>query len=189
MANRPDITAQELRELLRYDPDAGQIFWRQRPSDTFKTSAAAKTWNGRFAGKAALTAVSDTGYLTGCIHYRSVSAHRVAWALFYGRWPQEIDHINGDRADNRIANLREVTRRTNNRNHGPDSRNKSGYTGVYWNKQQQKWHAKVRVDGRDLHLGFFDDVHSAGAARTKAAEALGFTERHNRRHASRPRSS
>ncbi|WP_446719173.1 HNH endonuclease signature motif containing protein [Halocynthiibacter sp. C4] len=106
-------------------------------------------------------------------------AHRVIWAMFYGRWPaKDIDHINGDRTDNRISNLRHVSRAENARNSSRSSANTSGRTGVYKVKKSGKWNARIRVDGRFINLGFFKEFEAACAARAVAESKYGFSARH-----------
>lgn len=103
-----DISVLVLRQLLDYDPETGALTWRPRPDYAFKNGNAS-TWNKRFAGKPALAAQKDDGYLCGAIHYRNYPAHRVCWAIHYGAWPERfIRHRNGIRSDNRIANLFQV---------------------------------------------------------------------------------
>lgn len=171
-----------LRELIEYNPETGVMTWHERPSKFFKQDRQrtaernASNWNAKNAGKPAL-ACNSHGYLGGRLFDRTVKAHRVAWAIYYGEWPaQAIDHINGDRSDNRISNLRDVTIAENNRNETLRRNNKSGVTGVSWEKLRGKWQARIR----NKCVGYFDDKNDAIAAR-KAAEAVyGFHPNHGR---------
>lgn len=96
------------------------------------------------------------------IHY---AAHRLAWVYVHGIIPSNmIDHINGDKDDNRIANLREATSSQNQRNTVKKSTNKSGYKGVCWHKRQKKWQVSIRYDGKPHHIGYFDNVLDASNA-------------------------
>lgn len=112
-APRKDFPIEELRRLLVADPATGRLFWLPRCASDFtanhRTSAEglASRWNAQYAGKEALTAGSY-GYKCGQINGRSFSAHRVIWALTYGYWPETIDHIDGNRMNNCIDNLRDV---------------------------------------------------------------------------------
>lgn len=101
-----------------------------------------------------------------------ILAHRLAWALHFGRWPdQAIDHINGDRTDNRIANLRLATVAENTRNGKRRSTNTSGYKGVSLTENGQ-WRATIVAGGRQSYLGRFSTAEDAHAAYVKAASRL-----------------
>jgi hypothetical protein len=100
-------------------------------------------------------------------------AHRLAWLYVYGRWPDgEIDHINGDGCDNRIANLREATPAENNYNRVRRIDNTSGIKGVSWNKRSGQWLVHVGFGGRIVHGGLFDTIEEAKAAREALANKL-----------------
>lgn len=180
---RTDLPSPELlRQLLEYDPETGALSWKPRPVSMFKTSRAAKAWNARFAGKPAFTAGSH-GYRAGTILGLSCLGHRVARAIHFGEWPgsgADIDHINGRRDDNRIANLRVVSRAENLRNQRRRANNASGVMGVSWHSPSKKWLAQIGASGRLKHLGYFTDFDVAVAAR-KAAEAVhGYSPNHGR---------
>jgi hypothetical protein len=175
----------DISSLLECDAEAGKLFWLPRPVEMFADTgcggavAASKRWNRLFAGKEAFTATNSRGYRHGCIYGRNYVAHRVIWLLHTGDWPVDpLDHINGDRADNRVANLREVSSSENNRNVSTSGRNKSGVSGVFWDASSKKWRAQVRVDGRCIHLGLFTDIEAAASARSAANARFGFSERH-----------
>ena len=89
----------------------------------------------------------------GMINSKPYKAHRVIWKMVYGSDPHYIDHINGDRTDNRISNLRSVTKAQNNRNKRLRSDNKSGVTGVHWYNPRNKWRVDVRYNGKTKHIG------------------------------------
>ena len=174
-----EITPEIVRELLDYDPETGALTWREREEKWFKTGRAYSTWNSRYAGKSALSSNSGQGYLRGRIlgHFRF--AHRVAYAHFHGAWPsQEIDHINQDRSDNRIKNLREVSHSQNMRNQSRRSDNTSGYCGVHRDKKRGGWEARITIKGRYTHLGYFDSKTAAINARKEAELKYGYSDRH-----------
>lgn len=178
MAER-DIDATRLANLLEYDPGTGNLFWRVRPLEMFRTLRACRSWNGRYAGKEALTCICDEGYLTGILLGTPVKAHRVIIALVEGFFPDgEVDHINGDRADNRLKNLRVVTHQENARNKFRHRGNTTGATGVYWRRDNQSWVAKIGVDYKQIHLGCFKTFDEAIAARATAMRRFGFSPRH-----------
>jgi hypothetical protein len=144
-----DLTADRLRELLDYNPSTGTFTWR-RP-------VARRVHAGDVAG-----AVNGGGYLQIIIDYLPYQAHRLAWLWVNGEWPKaQIDHINMDRVDNRVINLREATVSQNHVNRRPYANNKCGWKGVNWNKSARKWRATTRVSGSPLHLGSFDRCEHA----------------------------
>jgi HNH endonuclease len=99
--------------------------------------------------------------------------------VWHLRWPDgEIDHINGDRSDNRWENLRDATHAENHRNMRISKRNTSGRVGVSWGKAQQQWQAYISMDGKLLHLGFFGSWDDASSAREAAERHLGFHANH-----------
>ena len=165
------IDAEKLPILLRYEPETGELFWLSRHKNLFATEQSAMTWNARFAGVRAFTALNNCGYRRGTIWGQTYLAHRVIWALVMGYWPHElIDHINGDKTDNRWNNLRCATQAENLRNQGTRSDNTSGFKGVSWKKRLRRWQANIRVSGVQMHLGYFDDAEEAHAAYVAAAE-------------------
>lgn len=156
-----DLTAEELRRVLDYDQATGQFTWKVRIG------------KGRaYPGKPA-----------GCVHerrgafdvlvsynYRIYQAHRLAWLYVYGVWPNGIlDHINGNRRDNRIANLRPCTPRQNLANSRLRSNNTAGVKGVWYDKDRDKWAARIRRDGKRVMLGRFETKEEAAEAYRLAA--------------------
>lgn len=184
MANKRDFTPEKLRQLLRYEPDTGKLYWRQRTPATFTVpnpEATCQGWNKRFSGKEAFTHVSTRGYLVSNMARLSFYAHRVVWAIHYGEYPSgQIDHINGDRLDNRIANLRDVTNAENARNMAMSSLNSSGVSGVYLHRQTGKWCAQIRAFGKTIGLGLFSDKADAIIARKAAERVLNYHPNHGR---------
>ena len=141
-----------------------------------------RQWNSVWAGKEAFTAVDGKGYRHGSIDYVYVRLHRALWALTYGDWPSgEVDHVNGNRLDNRVENLREVSRSANQRNQRLHKNNTSGRTGISWYKPYAKWRAVINIGGRNKHLGYFDCVEAASAAWEKARAQNGYHANHGKR--------
>jgi hypothetical protein len=171
----------ELRQLLKYDPKTGNLTWHQRPRELFKSERSCSIWNVRFANKPAFTSLCR-GYNRGLILGVNYHAHRVAWAIHYGWWPKDqLDHINGDRTDNRIDNLREVDGAENHKNQKLSKNNTSGHSGVYWNKPSRKWVAQIQAEGSRIHLGVFGLLEDAIEARIAAELRYGYHPNHGRR--------
>lgn len=170
MSRLPD--PQTLRALLDYDPDTGLFTWKVRGIDH---------WDRRWAGKPALIH-SHNGYRIGTVAgVGGLLAHRVAWAWYHGAEPVgQIDHINGNRSDNRICNLRDVTALDQRRNAARPSHNSSGAVGVSWNKQKRRWKAFIHEGNRNKHVGYFREFSDAVAARKDAERLLGFHPNHGR---------
>ncbi len=175
------LDAALLRRLLRYDPETGKLFWRVRSVDLFvaaterKANGVCAVWNKRYAGTEALTAITH-GYQHGNIFDRRVRAHRAIFCMLHGYWPDQVDHINGDRMDNRPHNLREVSVAENNRNIGASHKNTSGVPGVCWDRSRSKW--LVRCSKKQV--GRFGNFADAVAARTNALRDQGYHQNHGR---------
>ena len=150
-AKEAKLTRSRLIELLSYEPETGLFRWR--------TAASPRVKDGKVAGCA-----MPSGYIVIRIDGTGFSAHRLAWLYVYGRWPDEqIDHINALRADNRIANLRDVTPSGNqgNRRH-PFTNNKLGVLGVRC--RYGRYHAVIGLNNKLIELGIFDTAEEASAA-------------------------
>ena len=153
------LTPQELRTLFDYNPYTGEFSWR--------VTRGTRTKIGDKAG-----CVGNRGYYTLCYKRRPITAHRAAWAIVYGAWPRdELDHINGDKEDNRISNLRECSRLQNEYNKGPSPQNRLGIRGVKASSHG-KYYAQIRIEGRLTHLGTFETAEEAEAAYKQAAERV-----------------
>lgn len=143
------LTTEQLKNALDYDPNTGVFLWKIRPSKAVKVGDIAGCTEKRI------------GYITIGIAKRIYKAHRLAWLYMHGEWPKGlIDHINGDKADNRIANLRDVFADGNSQNvRKPNRRNKSGFMGVIW--FQNKWRASMSVNGKSKWLGDYSTPEEA----------------------------
>lgn len=177
--DRSQITPEFLKSVLTYDTFSGSLTWKTRPREMFSSDGSFKTWNTRFSEKPALSCVSLTGYLHGRILGIGFLAHRVAWAIHSGRWPDhEIDHLNGDRQNNSILNLREVLPSENRKNTRLRSDNTSGACGVYWDKDLKKWRSAIGLSGKLIHIGVYKNKDDAINARLSFQESAGFSKRH-----------
>ncbi|RHZ96465.1 HNH endonuclease [Cereibacter sphaeroides] len=164
-----------LLRRLTYDPDSGKLRWMAVSQDDMPK--AFRAWNKRYAGTAALSWKNQDGYLCGNIDSVLYQAHRIIWKMQFGVEAEEIDHINGVRDDNRLENLREVTRSINMHNIYVRGDNKSGTTGVCWAEDRKAWRAYIDVDGKRRFIGRFDSIAAAVAARKAAEERLGYIRR------------
>ena len=176
MAMNPLPSISAIGNLLDYDPKTGVFTWKPREG----TEGHVVSWNKRCAGKEAGTIRKD-GYHALTIDNKRYLTHRIVWLLHYGRDPTEVDHINGKPSDNRIVNLREVTRTENNMNAALQSNNKSGFHGVRRNKQNGRWIVEIKHENRRIYLGHFDTLSEAAAARKGAERVLRFHRNHGRK--------
>ncbi len=154
------LTADRLREVFAYDPETG-IFTR-----LVKTGGRSRLG---YAGTK-----HHAGGLTIRIDNYQYEAHRLAWLYVHGRWPALfLDHVDGNRANNRISNLREATTSQNMQNlKRARSDNVSGFLGVAWNCAARKWVASIRTNGKLTHLGCFDEAAKAHEVYVKAKRQL-----------------
>lgn len=177
----------DLLSVLRYDTYTGKLFWLERPSRYFKTGQKteehqASIWNSVYAGKEAFTAINDSGYFKGTLFRKSYRAHRVIFKMMTGVDPIEVDHIDGDRQNNRWVNLREVDRSANCQNTGLSKRNKTGAPGVHWYADNGGcWRAYVYIGGKSRYIGTFKTKKEAVAARREAQRQMGFHVNHGQR--------
>jgi len=161
------ITQKELKEILDYNPETGVFIWLKHNK------------NQKSIGDAAGHLMAE-GRTSIRINYISYLLHRLAWLYVYGKWPNEIDHINHNQSDNRISNLREVTHRENMLNQSMCKNNTSGVTGVYWHKKNNKWFASIMVKGVAIHLGISFDKFEMMCARKSAEIKYGFHVNHGK---------
>lgn len=146
MAQKPLPSADVLRQLLDYDHRTGDLVWKHRDASAFTSTpthsaeALAKQFNTSWAGKRALGALDSVGYRSGRLLSSQVRAHRVIWKMVYGYEPKLIDHINQDKTDNRLCNLREVDKAMNSLN-----RKKKR---ISWDKSRNKWQVYCRFKGQ-----------------------------------------
>lgn len=172
----PEVPPEILHRLLRYEPSTGKLFWRERPMEFCKSDREHRRWNTMWAGKEAFTHAVPNGHKHGAIFGKMVLAHRVIWAMVTGKWPgKPIDHINGDGGNNRFKNLRKVAHQENCRN---QKARRSERLGIYF--EVGRWRARIRHDGKNIHLGLFDDKDDAIAARKAAEIEYGYHANHGR---------
>ncbi|MBA1200473.1 HNH endonuclease [Pseudomonas capeferrum] len=165
-----EMTRDQLSAVLEYSEESGELRWKPRPDYEFSSLGAAKSWNSRYAGKLAGSKLHKPGgisYMQVSLGRKTLKAHRLIWILVHGSIDESlmIDHVNGNGLDNRLVNLRLVTPRDNSKNRSVRSRNRSGVVGVYWNSHEQKWHARIQINGVRKSIGQYDSLEDAKQAR------------------------
>lgn len=174
------ISPDDMAAIVRYDQATGQLIWMHRGPDCYENSVHQRRWNTFYAGQR-VGSITAQGYVVVKLFGKNRFVHRVVWLLNRGIWPTgQIDHINGDKSDNRIDNLRDVSALANMRNRSLSRNNKSGFRGVYWNTKEVRWRAHIKDQTRNIHLGYFDDFEAAVEARLEAERRIGFHENHGR---------
>jgi len=156
---KPQLEQQYLKDLFNYDSDTGIFTWKVKRKGTRGV--------GSQAGYK-----EKTGYITIRIDGINYAAHRLAWAYEHGYWPSlDLDHIDCNRSNNRLSNLREATRSQNTCNTKISSNNTSGIKGVMWHKRNKKWCATIMLNQKAKWLGYFDNIeeaqHAVEAARSE----------------------
>lgn len=181
---------EKLKNIIHYEPETGKLYWKPRDMDMFSytknPTAVYNGWCSKYLGNE-IGSINGDGYVLleirgrGIKKRNSFKAHRVAWALHYGEWPNgHIDHINGIRNDNRITNLRVVTNSENQRNIALKRNNTSGVMGVSYVKKSKKWVSRIKVEGKNIYLGVFENFEEAVSVRKAAESKYGFHENHGR---------
>ncbi|WBK39697.1 HNH endonuclease [Xanthomonas phage L522] len=155
--SRDDITVADVLERYHYSPETG-MFLHARSSTRARI--------GTVAGS-----VNKLGYLMLSFDGLLCLAHRVAWLVVHGKWPDDqLDHVDGDRTNNMLSNLRECSHAENLQNRGRHSNNRSGVIGVCRFKPTGEWQAYICANGKQIHLGYFATIEEAAAARAAAKE-------------------
>lgn len=153
----PKITQESIKEVLNYFSETGVFTWKVKPHNEIKIGDEAGYLNG--------------GYVKIGVQGKMYLAHRLAWLYVYGYFPEHgIDHIDRIKHHNWISNLREVPMQCNQRNTGNRKDNISGIKGVCWQKQRQKWSAGIKINGKDVFLGYHSTKMDAAKARLKAEQ-------------------
>ncbi len=162
------ITLKNLKELLDYNPETGIFKWKFKRQGTQKTDFTAGY-------------LRKDGYVRICLNKNRYMAHRLAWLYMNGMWPKgQIDHIDHNRSNNKLCNLREVSHQENHKNKGMNSNNTSGVTGVCWITRINKWASYIMIDGKNKYLGEFKKFEEAVEARKKAEIKFLFHENHGK---------
>lgn len=154
------LTLERAKELLQYDAITGILTWR-------------KSVNSRSIPGAVAGSQSNRGYHRIKIDGERYQAHRVAWLLYHGAWPTaQIDHVDNNRSNNAIANLRDCSGSQNQHNQPVRRANRSGIKGVSWCTTKEKWHVQARTSGAIHQGGYFSSLEDAGRAATELRNRL-----------------
>lgn len=164
------LTQEYLRLILDYNPNTGVFTWLER-------NDVRPEWNTRWAGKVAGVKMSN-GYKAIGISSKKNLCHRLAFLYMEGSIPEQVDHIDGNRENNKWENLRAVDNFINSRNQKLRSTNTSGHNGVYWSKSKSKWYVRVGLNGKNLHGGYFENKEDAIEARLKLDLKLNYHQLH-----------
>lgn len=174
------VEAALIKRTLSYDPKTGSFTRLPRPLEDFPDE---RTWHWyhTYCLSQPVGFINREGYFQIKIDQRSYRMHRIAWLLHFGNWPAgQIDHINGNRADNRIINLRLVDHVGNGKNRKRSVNNKSGVTGVRQRAPGGSWLAQIKANRRTINLGAFPTREEAIRARKDAERRHGFHRNHDR---------
>lgn len=155
LRKHPLPSIERLHELLDYNPELGCFRWKETRGSIRKGHVAG-TPSGQY------TSIKIDGVL--------LLAHRIAWAMTYGEWPDCVDHINGNGFSNRITNLRACSHSENLWNQKVSKANKSGFKGVHWNSKDKRWRVQLKVDKCLKYLGQFKTKEAAHAAYCEGAK-------------------
>jgi len=170
------IDVNYLKECFEYVD--GDLFWKVRPRHHFKSKRSQTRVNNIHAGNAAGRVFGD-GYRQVYVNGCGYLAHRIVWLMATGSEPKgNIDHINGNRSDNRVENLRDVPQSDNQKNRGISSNNTSGVSGVYYEKARKKWKATVYAGGKRAVQKRFNTLDDASEFVQFVRSELGFSDRH-----------
>lgn len=167
-----------MNALFELDPVNAKLYWKARTPDLFTPSGqrsaegCCNNWNARYAGRECLTAIGTHGYRWGNVLGKAMLAHRVIFHLSHGFTPDYVDHINGDKLDNRPENLRSATNGENIANSKSRAGSSSKYLGVCWSKNHLKWIANITSHGKCRHLGLFANEDDAALAYNHAAKEI-----------------
>lgn len=166
------MTHCELKDALDYNESTGIFTWKISPMSKVKSGSVAGTIR------------KIDGYIHIQYKGKIYKGHRLAWFFVYGVMPlNQIDHIDHNGSNNAISNLREVDNSLNQRNGGFRSDNTSGFVGIYWHKKRNSWCAKLTVNGKNIHIGWYRNKEDAIKARKDANRQFGFHENHGLKNA------
>jgi len=162
------ITQEEIKKIIHYDSNTGII------TSKINRGTAKK---GKILG-GVIKNHSGKSYSRIVINEKTYRTHRIIWLYVNGIWPNQIDHIDGNGLNNKLANLRSVNSHENNKNQRLYKTNKSGICGVCWYKKNSKWLVQIGMLNENIPLGYFDDFFEACCARKSAENKYEFHINH-----------
>lgn len=175
------MKASYLKQCVSYDPKSGVFTWLKRPLSHFKSERSCNSWNSNHAGKVVRGSKNSTGYTQVSISKKLYCAHVLAWIYIHGSTGGlQIDHVDGDKDNIAISNLRAVTEKENHKNLPKYKTNNSGCVGVNFHKRNNKYRAYISLDGKQISLGYYKDFFHACCARKSAERKYEFHENHGR---------
>ena len=181
MSKAGTLSIDKLKRALEYCPETGEFAWLSRPVQDFANPRAAAIYKSLCEGKHAFSYIGENGYRQTRILGFLVLAHRAAFALMTGEWPaHQVDHINGNRSDNRWCNLRLADQATNSRNMALSKRNTSGRIGISYDANRKRWVAQGRANKVQFNLGRFATMAEAIEARQRFERDHNFHPNHGR---------
>ena len=163
MSKYANITHEVVHSTFEYDPINGNLIWKKRPVESFKTKRAAAIWNKKFGGKLAKSK-SANGYLHVKWMNKEYLSHVIIWFMQHGEWAEnQIDHKNNNRSDNRLDNLRKAKNLDNSRNRKCRCDSKVKLKGVR-KSHKNGWSSRIQIDNKRVYLGYFDCPAAASFA-------------------------
>ena len=164
-----ELRYEEVARLFTYDRETGVLYWRNKNRNSIRRNYVAGSSKG-----------TRDGYRRVRVNGKICQEHRVIMMLCFGHIPEnaEIDHINHVRDDNRLVNLRFVTRSENRKNQSVSSKSTTGVTGVYFSKAKKKYIAQIKVNREVIYLGIFETLEEAAEARRQADRKYKFNNNH-----------
>ncbi|MFB6349684.1 HNH endonuclease signature motif containing protein [Moraxella marmotae] len=161
-----DLTQQRLQQYLRYDEQSGEFTWIKRPSKNIHLHTRAGTLD------------KSSGYRSITLFGKRYLEHRLVWLYVHGEMPKhQIDHINQIRDDNRLSNLRHITKAENQRNKTRRT-SRLDEIGIWWCKRRKRYIAEISLNGKKVYQKSFTDIDEAIKARKQKSLELGFHDNH-----------
>lgn len=154
--------------LFSYDEETGFLYWKERPPTCKENNIFNSRFKNKKVGSVKLGEKSKTPYLTTKVGKKYYAVHRVIFAMCYGYFPEQVDHIDHNGLNNKLDNLRPSSNKDNSKNLPMQKSNKSGHIGVNWHKAAKKWQARaVDLNGKRIDLGRYDNIEDAISVRKK----------------------